>query len=207
MLVWGTFWYPFNYFVFPENLSTDLERLLSISREYIRMLPAVFFIFYYSKQINLDFKNLFSFKFNYKVFSIVFSIFAFDLLVVSFFKHGNIYFDFQKMQFYDAILWLSLGLCQELVFRGWSFHAFKSITSQKNAIIFSSFFFAASHWFAHFFRFYTGKFDLSDFISVTAFTFLFGVVMCLILIKTKSKSIIPLSILHAFWDFMADAIL
>ena len=59
MLVWGTFWYPFDYFIFPENLSMDLERLLSISREYIRMLPAVFFIFYYSEQINLDFKNFF----------------------------------------------------------------------------------------------------------------------------------------------------
>ena len=107
---------------------------------------------------------------------------------------------------FNIVLWFSLGLCQEFVFRGWSFNAFKEVTSQKNAVILSSAFFSASHWFAHFFMFFNDKFNPVNFISVTIFAFIFGIVMCFIMIKTKSKSIVPLAILHAVWNFLAYAI-
>lgn len=45
MLIWALFWYPFYYFVFPENLSTQINNLIAISREYLRMLPAILFLF------------------------------------------------------------------------------------------------------------------------------------------------------------------
>ena len=47
MLVWAVFWYPFQYFVFPKDLSTTMSNLIGISREYIRMLPAVLFFIHY----------------------------------------------------------------------------------------------------------------------------------------------------------------
>ena len=202
MLVWTTFWYPFDYFIFPENLNEGVKNFLGICREYLRMAPAIFFIFYYSKQINLNFKDLFSLKFNYKWFLTILSIFVIYIIAAPSFMYGRIYIKPHKMLFYDIALWLSLGLCQELVFRGWSFNAFKSVTSQKNAVILSSAFFAVSHWFAHFFMAIDNRFNLANFISVTIFTFVFGVFMCFIMIKTKDKSIVPLIILHAVWDFL-----
>jgi membrane protease YdiL (CAAX protease family) len=108
------------------------------------------------------------------------------------------------MGIYDILFWLSLGICQEFVFRGWSFNAFSKVISRKNAVILSSIFFAVSHWFAYFWRLgMFGVFDFGEFIRTTIFTFLFGVGMCLIPLKTENKSIIPCIILHSFWDLLA----
>lgn len=206
MLIWVLFWYPFYYFVFPENLSTQMNNLIAISREYLRMLPAILFFIYYRNSIKTNFKEVFSLKFNYKWFLIILLVFLAYGSVGSYFTNGKTFFNPQKVLPYDIILWLSLGLCQEFVFRGWSFNAFKEVTSQKNAVILSSAFFSASHWFAHFFMFFNDKFNPVNFISVTIFTFIFGIVMCFIMIKTKNKSIVPLAILHAVWNFLAFAI-
>lgn len=205
MLVWAMVWYPFEYFVFPRDLSTTINNLIEISREYLRMLPAVLFFIYYKNSIKTNFKEMFSLKFNYKWFFIVLLFCIADLCAVSYFTNGKIYFNPQKMMLYDVIVWLSLGLCQEFVFRGWSYNAFKEVTSQRNAVIIQSAFFSASHWFAHFFMFFDNRFNLADFISVTIFTFVFGVAMCIFMIKTKNKSIVPLIIFHAVWDFIATA--
>lgn len=206
MLVWATFWYPFEYFMFPKNLSENMDFLISISREFIRMLPAGCFFVYYKNAIKTDLKEVFSLKFNYKWFAIILVLVIADLCVVSYFANGKVYFNPQKMTFYDVISWLSLGLCQEFVFRGWSYNAFKEVTSQRNAIIISSAFFSASHWFGQFYRFLNNDFSLMDFIGITIFTFVFGIVMCIIMIKTKNKSIIPLAILHAVWDCLVTAV-
>lgn len=205
MLTWALFWYPFDYFIFSENLSTQIEHLLAISREYLRMLPAIFFLIHYRDSIKTNFKELFSLKFNYKWFLITLFVFVAYISAHSYFTKGKICFNPQKMMPYDMLLSFNLGLCQELVFRGWSFNAFKEVTSQKNDVILSSAFFSASHWFAHFFMFFNNQFNLVYFILVTIFTFIFGILMCFIIIKTKSKSIVPLVILHTVWDFLAAA--
>ncbi len=205
MLVWATFWYPFEYFVFPKNLSQNIGLLISISRECIRMLPAVCFFVYYKDAIKTDLREIFSPKFNYKWFIIILMLAVADLCAMSYLANGKIYFNPQKMTLYDVAVWLSLGLCQEFVFRGWSYNAFKEVISQKNAVIISSAFFSASHWFAYFFMFLNNNFSLMDFIRVTIFTFVFGIVMCIIMIKTKNKSIVPLIIIHAVWDCLAEA--
>lgn len=202
MLVWAVVWYPFYYFVFPKDLSTTMSDLIGLSREYLRMLPAVLFFIYYKDSIKTNLKEIFSLKFNYKWFFIVLLFCIAYPCAVSYFTNGKIYFNPQETTLYNVVLWLSLGLCQEFVFRGWSYNAFKEVTSQKNAIIISSAFFSASHWFAHFFMFFDNKFNLSNFISVTIFTFVFGVAMCFFMIKTKNKSIVPLIIFHAVWDFL-----
>ncbi len=192
MLVWAVVWYPFYYFVFPKDLSTTMSDLIGLSREYLRMLPAVLFFIYYKDSIKTNLKEIFSLKFNYKWFFIVLLFCIAYPCAVSYFTNGKIYFNPQETTLYNVVLWLSLGLCQEFVFRGWSYNAFKEVTSQKNAIIISSAFFSASHWFAHFFMFFDNKFNLSNFISVTIFTFVFGVAMCFFMIKTKNKSIVDL---------------
>lgn len=203
MLVWAIFWYPFELFWFPKNLSKSVYNLVCISREYIRMAPAIFFLIYYKNSFDFNLKEMFSFKFNYKRFLVTLVIFVIYACMGSYFVSGQIHFDSNQIGFYNIFSWLSLGFCQELVFRGWSFNAFKLVASEKNAIILSSFFFSASHWFAHFFKFFKGTFNLSNFIQVTIFTFIFGIVMCFIMLKSKNKSIIPLAILHAVWDFLA----
>lgn len=202
MLVWSVVWYPFEYFVFPKDLSNNLSNLIYISREYLRMLPAVLFFIYYKDSIKTSFQEMFSLKFNYTWFLIALLISVAYPCAVSYFTNGKIYFDPQKMTLFYVIDWLSLGLCQEFVFRGWCYNAFKEVTSQRNAVIISSAFFSASHWFAYFFMFLNNRFDLSDFIGTTIFTFVFGVAMCIFMIKTKNKSIVPLIIFHAVWDFL-----
>ena len=205
MLVWAVVWYPFYYFVFPKDLSTIMSDLIGISREYIRMLPAFLFFIHYKDSIKTNFKEIFSLKFNYKWFFIVLLFCIAYLCTASYFTNGKIYFNPQEMTLYNVVLWLSLGLCQEFVFRGWCYNAFKEITSRRNAVIISSAFFSASHWFAHFFMFFDNNFNLAKFISVTIFTFVFGVAMCIFMIRTKNKSIVPLIILHAVWNFLATA--
>lgn len=205
MLVWAVFWYPFQYFVFPKDLSTTMNDLIGISREYLRMLPAVLFFIYYKDSIKTNLKEIFSLKFNYKWFFIVLLFCIAYPCAVSYFTNGKIYFNPQETTLYNVVLWLSLGLCQEFVFRGWCYNAFKEVTSQRNAVIISSAFFSASHWFAYFFMFLNNRFDLSDFIGTTIFTFVFGVAMCIFMIKTKNKSIVPLIILHAVWDWLVTA--
>lgn len=205
MLVWAVVWYPFQYFIFPKDLSTTTSNLIGISREYLRMLPAVLFFIYYKDSIKTNLKEIFSLKFNYKGFLII-SIFCTVVLCLqSYLINGKVYFNPQEITFYRVFYWFCLGLCQEFVFRGWSFNAFKAVTSQRNAVIISSAFFSASHWFAHFFMFFNNRFNLADFIQTTIFTFVFGIAMCFIMIKTKNKSIIPLIILHAVWDWLVTA--
>ena len=205
MLVWAVVWYPFEYFVFPKDLSNNLSNLIYISREYLRMLPAVLFFIYYKDSIKTNLKEIFSLKFNYKWFFIVLLFCIAYPCAVSYFTNGKIYFNPQEITIYRVVDWLSLGLCQEFVFRGWSYNAFKEVTSRRNAVIISSAFFSASHWFAHFFMFFGNRFNLADFIQTTIFTFVFGIAMCIFMIKTKNKSIVPIIIFHAVWDFLATA--
>ena len=206
MLVWLVFWYPFEYFVFRDDLSVQASNFIHISREFIRMIPAVLFFIYYKDSVKTNFKEMFSLKFsNEWFFSVLFIIVA-DLCAQSYFTNGKVHFNAEKMTFYNAIAWFSLALCQEFVFRGWSFNAFKEVTSQRNAVILSSAFFSVSHWFAYFFMFLSGKFNPADFFQVTIFTFIFGVVMCFIMIRSKDKSIVPIIIFHAVWDFLTSAI-
>ncbi len=205
MLVWAVIWYPFQYFVFPKDLSTTMNNLIGISREYIRMLPAILFFIYYKDSIKTNLKEIFSLKFNYKWFFIVLLFCIAYPCATFYFTNGEIYFDPQETTLYNIFYWISLGLCQEFVFRGWSYNAFKEVTSQRNAVIISSVFFSVSHWFAHFFMFFNNRFNLADFIQTTIFTLVFGVLMCIFMIKTKNKSIIPLIFFHAVWDFLAAA--
>ena len=202
MLVWFVVWYPFYYFLFPKDLSTTMSNLIGLSCQYLRMLPAVLFFSYYKDSIKISFKEIFSLKFNYKWFLIILLFCIAYPCTFSYFTNGKIYSKPQGMILYDVVLWISLGLCQEFVFRGWCYNAFKEVTSQRKAVIISSAFFSASHWFAHFFMFFDNKFNLAKFISVTIFTFVFGVAMCIFMIKTKNKSIVPIIILHAVWDFL-----
>lgn len=202
MLVWAVVWYPFYYFIFPKDLSTTMSDLISISCQYLRLLPAVLFFIYYKDSIKTNLKEIFSLKFNYKWFFIVLLFCIAYPCAVSYFTNGKIYSNPPERVLYEVVLWLSLGLCQELVFRGWCYNAFKEVTSRRNAVIISSAFFSVSHWFAHFFMLFDNKFNLANFISVTIFTFVFGVTMCIFMIKTKNKSIVPLIIFHAVWDFL-----
>ena len=121
MLIWALFWYPFYYFVFPENLSTQMNNLIAISREYLRMLPAILFFIYYRNSIKTNFKEVFSLKFNYKWFLIILLVFVAYGSVGSYFTNGKIFFNPQKMMPFDIALWLSLGLCQEFVFKKFCF--------------------------------------------------------------------------------------
>ena len=203
MGVWAIFWYPFDWFVFPENLNENIEHILGLSRELLRTLPPLFFINYYKTQLNISFKEMFSLKFNYKVFFVIFAILAAYFCIGHFFKYGTIKISSNNFTPYWVTQWICLALCQEIAFRGWSFYAFKTVTSQRNAVFLSSMFFSASHWFALIWRFLaTGKFDLMYFIPYTIFTFVFGIVMCVCLIKSKNKSIVPCVILHFLWDFL-----
>ena len=207
MLVWAVFLYPFYYFVFPSDMSESLKNFIGVTREYIRMLPAVYFFACYKDFLRINFSELFSLKFNYKIFFLIFVSFLIYFVGATYLKNGRIYFDTSKMGFYDVVQWISLGICQEFVFRGWSYHSFSRVVSKKNAIILSSFFFAASHWFAYFWTFYmTGTFDIFKFLRVTVFTFIFGVGMCQLPLKTEEKSIMPCIILHSLWDFLASCI-
>ena len=115
------------------------------------MLPAVLFFIYYQNSIKTNLKEILSLKFNYKWFFIVLLFCIAYPCGMSYFTNGKIYFKPYEMTLYNVALWLSLALCQEFVFRGWSFYAFKEVTSQRNAVIISSAFFSISHWFAHFF--------------------------------------------------------
>lgn len=205
MAVWVVFWYPFEYFVFREDLSQSAANFIHISREFIRMSPAVLFFIYYKDSVKTNFKEMFSLKFNNEWFFSILLIFLADLCAQSYFANGKVYFNPEKITFYNVIACFSLALCQEFVFRGWSYNAFKEVTSRRNAVIISSAFFSVSHWFAHLFMFFAGKFNPADFFQVTIFTFIFGVVMCFIMIKTKDKSLVPLIIFHALWDFLTNA--
>ena len=206
MIFWAVFWYPFYLFIFPKNMNEIVEYVIGVSREYIRTLPAIVFLIYYKDILKTNFKEMFSLKFNYKWFMFSLIIATVYVFVGYYFTHGKISFNPNKLLPHNIFMWISLGFCQEIVFRGWSFNAFKMVTSQKNAITLSSFFFAASHWFAHFCRIYRGSFDLPNFINVTVFTFIFGVAMCFYMIKVKDKSIVPISIFHAFWDLLMDIV-
>ena len=165
MLVWAVVWYPFYYFVFPKDLSTTMSDLIGISREYLRTLPAVLFFIYYKDSIKTNLKEIFSLKFNYKWFFIVLLFCIAYPCAVSYFTNGKIYSNPPERVLYEVVLWLSLGLCQELVFRGWCYNAFKEVTSRRNAVIISSAFFSVSHWFAHFFMLFDNKFNLANFIT------------------------------------------
>ena len=96
MLIWALFWYPFYYFVFPENLSTQMNNLIAISREYLRMLPAILFFIYYRNSIKTNFKEVFSLKFNYKWFLIILFVFVAYGSVGSYFTNGKIFLILKK---------------------------------------------------------------------------------------------------------------
>lgn len=131
MGVWAIFWYPFEWFIFPENLSENMQHILGLSRELLRTLPPLFLINYYRTQLNVSFKEMFSFKFNYKVFFAIFAILAAYFCIGQFFTYGNIKIRSNNFTPYWVTQWICLALCQEIAFRSWSFYAFKTVTSQR----------------------------------------------------------------------------
>ena len=108
MIVWAIFWYPFYYFVFPENLSIQVNHLIAISREYLRMLPAIFFLIYYRNYIKVNFKEIFSLKFNYKWFLITLLVFVSYMIMGSYFTNGNLFSYIQTIQ--DSFVKIHFGV-------------------------------------------------------------------------------------------------
>lgn len=203
MGIWAVFWYPFDLFIFPENLDENIKNILGLSRELLRTLPSLFFLNYYKHELNVNFKDMFSLKFNYMAFFVTFAILAVYFCGGQFLTYGTIKINSNNFTPYLIIQLVCLALCQEITFRGWSFCAFKTVTSQRNAIVISSIFFSTSHWFALMWKFLvTGQFDLINFILYTIFTFVFGIIMCICCIKSENKSIVPCVILHFLWDFL-----
>ena len=166
----------------------------------IWLLPAIFLIHKYKKNLSIHLDTLLSKPRLNKFFILTLSIMAIYCFVGMFAMNGG--FNLNTDNFvYLLIKVLIVGIVEETVFRGWGYNVLCSLTTQKKAMILSSLMFALIHCPAYIIKFIVyGHFDFLIMLQQFFIAFILGILFCLLL--RKGKSLWCPIIGHSFYDLL-----
>lgn len=158
-------------------------------------LFAVFFIRRYKDNLMIPLKEMIYTKPQIKIlipllaFAIVYNI------SIYFFNSSGFG---SKMKLYDLIITvLTVGIFEEILFRGWFLNAIAHFTSERRANLLSSLLFLFAHYPSWVFHGYGVVTILSRSITLYVLSLIFGWAFI------KSRSIWTSAIFHSFWDFIS----
>ncbi|MBR3970820.1 MAG: CPBP family intramembrane metalloprotease [Ruminococcus sp.] len=161
-------------------------------------LPAIALIKYFKDDMYISLKEMISTKVNVLKYLPVFIIFTIFLLCNSFVLNGKIAIS-ENFGMDDIIIFIFVGLTEEMVFRGWLLNATIRDDKKWQAVLINSLMFLVIHF----------PIWIHDGIFITSFTS-FGFVTILILSIIfswsfiKSRNILVPIALHTYWDLLVS---
>ena len=161
-------------------------------------LPAIALIKYFKDDMYISLKEMISTKVNVLKYLPVFIIFTIFLLCNSFVLNGKIAIS-ENFGMDDIIIFIFVGLTEEMVFRGWLLNATIRDDKKWQVVLINSLMFLVIHF----------PIWIHDGIFITSFTS-FGFVTILILSIIfswsfiKSRNILVPIALHTYWDLLVS---
>lgn len=159
-------------------------------------IPAVILQGYFNKFMFVKKDRIFSFKSKWNECIIILFIFTLFHIVSSLVQNGRILVS-NSFRISDIIIACSVGISEEMVFRGWLLNSMLNDKNKYTAVIINSILFLAIHfpvWIRE-----------DVFITyITSGAFLQIIILSIIFSLTfiRSKNIIIPAILHAYWDLL-----
>ncbi|NCU38743.1 CPBP family intramembrane metalloprotease [Candidatus Saccharibacteria bacterium] len=162
-------------------------------------IPALLLIRTFSGSLAIDIKEMLTKHVNWASYTPLFALFSVYLIVSAFVVSGVLGVS-PQFSLLTVFIVLSIGVAEELVFRGWLLNATLRLFGYKRkwfAILLNAFMFLCIHfplWL------YTGTFYETfanfGFVIVLALSIIFSLVFI------KSRSIWPPVMLHAYWNLL-----
>lgn len=163
-------------------------------------IPAIALIKYFKDDVYIPLKEMFSTKVNVLKYLPIFIIFTIFLLCNSFVLNGKITIS-ESFGIDDIIIFISVGLTEEIVFRGLLLNVTFREDKKWQAVLINSLMFLAIHF----------PIWIRNGIFITAFTgFSFVPIIILSIIFSwsfiKSRNILVPIALHTYWDLLLTMI-
>lgn len=134
------------------------------------------------------------------VFIIVFTVYGIAVMLIG---HGGFRINTSLHLVRSVLLYLTVAVVEELVYRGWALNALSRFLSERRAVVVSALFFVVLHWPAYMIKFFlTGSFALSQLVMQSAVVLVIGLLMGHVFVK--SKSIAAPIILHMYFDLIVN---
>ncbi len=162
-------------------------------------LPALCLMIRYSENLFLEEKELFSPPCFNKSLIMVLIATWFYVIGMMLLSHKGFWLNKDMNLPLEVIKYIIVGFVEEIVFRGWGYHALLKVTTDRKAVILSTIFFVFIHWPAYFVKLYRfGIFDFPGMLLQSFSAIVLGLIFCW-LVK-RGKTLWNPIIAHAFYD-------
>lgn len=159
-------------------------------------LPAILLIHHFKLDVSVSLKEMFSFKINWLKYLPLFILFTLYLLGGAILQNGKLEIS-SNFGLDDIIVFLFVGITEELVFRGWLLNITISEDKKWRYIFINAIMFLAIHfpiWIQE--GVFISNFTSFGFLSILILSILFSCIF------VKSKNILVPVALHMYWDLL-----
>ncbi len=177
-----------------EILATFIQD--AIIKNLVWTLPAVILIHKYKSDVYVSLKEMFSTKVNWLRYLPIFIFFTVYLLAGAILQYGKLEI-VNSFGFDDIIVFLFVGLTEELVFRGWLLNLTLSKKRKWLSVAINAIMFLAIHfpiWISN--GLFISHFTSLGFLLIIALSVIFSHTFI------KSKNILVPIALHMYWDLI-----
>lgn len=193
-VVWGIFEIiimpHIEYYKFSDIIKEVFIKIL------VWFIPAVILQGYFNKFMFVKKDRIFSFKSKWNECIIILFIFTLFHIVSSLVQNGGISIN-NSFRMFDIIIACSVGISEEMVFRGWLLNSVLNDKNKYIAVIINSFLFLSIH-----FPVWIREGVFITYITSGAFLQIMVLSIIFSLTFIRNKNIIIPVILHAYWDLL-----
>lgn len=163
---------------------------------FVWFIPAVVLQRYFNKFMFVKKESIFSFKAKWTECIIILFLFTVFQIISVLVQNGGISIN-DSFRISDIIIACSVGISEEMVFRGWLLNSMLNKKNKYTAVIINSLLFLAIH-----FPVWIRKGVFIVYITNGAFLQIIVLSTIFSLAFIRSRNIIIPAILHAYWDFL-----
>ncbi|MCM1315055.1 MAG: CPBP family intramembrane metalloprotease [Prevotella sp.] len=163
---------------------------------FVWFIPAVVLQRYFNKFMFVKKEYIFSFKLKSTEFIIILFLFTVFQVISALVQNGGISIN-DSFRMSDIIIACSVGVSEEMVFRGWLLNSVLNEKNKYTAVIINSLLFLAIH-----FPVWIREGVFLTYITNGAFLQIIVLSAVFSLTFIRSRNIIIPAILHAYWDFL-----
>lgn len=190
---WG-----YSSYLFPSENGTYFYGYIS---RFFWALPAIFLIVRNDRCLLIHRKELFSRPRFHRQFLVVLLAILFYCLISMMIVHKRPWINRQVPFWLTVIRYFAVGCAEEIVFRGWGYHALAKTLPNRKAVVISTLLFVLVHWPAFFIKFFRfGVFDYTGFFVQSFSTSLWGILTCWLL--KNSRTLWNPILAHFVYDFL-----
>lgn len=163
---------------------------------FVWFIPAVVLQGYFNKFMFVKKESIFSFKVKWTECIIILFLFTIFHVVSALIQNGGISVS-NSFRISDIMIACSVGISEEMVFRGWLLNSVLNEKNKYTAVIINSLLFLAIH-----FPVWIRKGVFLVYITSGAFLQIIALSIIFSLAFIRNKNIIIPAVLHAYWDFL-----